>query len=67
MGINAAGHLGWITKRCSICNRRLLVGKEPVYACPKCSKIRGAHFCSGDYKVLHGKCPYCGSELIPVL
>ena len=68
MGTNAGGHLGWLTKRCRICNKKLVVGKDVVYICPKCSKAgRDVCFCPGDYKVLHGKCPYCGSELMPVL
>ena len=66
-GTNAGGHLGWIVKRCIICNRRLIVGKEVIYTCPKCSKITSAYFCSGDYRALHGRCPFCGSELVPIL
>ena len=66
-GINAGGHLGWATKRCSICGRRLIVGKDPIYTCPKCaSKGREVYFCAGDYKVLQGKCPYCRSQLTPL-
>ncbi len=67
-GTNAGGHLGWVTKRCSICNRKLVVGKDPIYYCPKCVNAgRNAYFCDSDYRVLHKKCPYCGTELVPVL
>ncbi|HDN75530.1 MAG: hypothetical protein DRO18_00245 [Thermoprotei archaeon] len=68
LGTNAGGHLGWITKRCVICNRRLIVGKDKIYHCPKCVKLGiQAYFCEADGKVLHGKCPYCGNELVPLL
>ncbi len=66
-GINAGGHMGWITKRCAICYRRLIVNKETIYYCPKCSEKIQAYFCEGDAKVLHGKCPYCRSDLVALL
>ncbi len=66
-GITAGGHLGWATKRCVICNRRLVVGKDVIYTCPKCGKTRSVYFCSGDHRALHGRCPYCGTELVPIL
>jgi len=67
-GITAGGHLGWATKRCAICNRRMVVGKDVIYYCPKCSKgDEGVYFCSGDHRALHGRCPYCGTELKPLI
>jgi phage FluMu protein Com len=44
-GSNAYGHLGWITKYCRICNRKLKVGIDVVYKCPKCEKVYNAYFC----------------------
>jgi len=67
VGANAAGHLGWVTKYCRICGRKLVVGTDAVYSCPKCSSSIDAYYCSADYKKLHGKCPYCKSELTPVM
>lgn len=66
-GTTAGGHLGWVTKKCIICNRKLVIGKDPVYYCPNCSKKFEAYFCQGDYKVLHERCPYCGTKLEPVV
>ncbi len=66
-GSNAYGHLGWVTKYCRICNRKLRVGIDVVYKCPKCETKYGAYFCEADKRTLHGKCPYCGSELVPVV
>ncbi len=67
-GINSGGHLGWATKRCAICNRKLVVGRDQIYYCPKCCrKGDNVYFCSGDYRSLHGRCPYCGEELQPLL
>jgi DNA-directed RNA polymerase subunit RPC12/RpoP len=74
-GVNAAGHIGWITVRCAICGAKLsLTGQkprggrrfEPVYACPKCSKKFNAYFCAADAKRLKYRCPYCGSKLVLV-
>lgn len=66
LGNNACGHLGWVTKYCSICSRKLVVGSNAIYTCPKCGHTLNAYFCLADYRRLHGKCPYCKSELIPV-
>ncbi len=67
-GVNAGGHLGWATKRCTVCGRKLIVGKDIIYTCPKCrAKGKEVYFCAGDYRALHGRCPYCGSELVPLL
>ncbi len=64
-GVNAQGHLGWVTVRCRICNRKLDVTKHPVYKCPKCEKKYQAYFCEADARVLHYKCPYCRTPLVP--
>lgn len=66
-GSNAYGHLGWVTKYCRICNRKLRVGIDVVYKCPKCETKYNAYFCEADKRTLHGKCPYCGTELVPVV
>jgi DNA-directed RNA polymerase subunit RPC12/RpoP len=70
-GVNALGHVGWITVRCRICGRYLdLSGQKPgarheevVYACPKCMKTLEAYFCAADAKKLGYRCPYCGTQL----
>ncbi|MCE4608459.1 MAG: hypothetical protein F7B61_05830 [Caldisphaeraceae archaeon] len=71
-GINASGHVGWVTVRCRICGRYMdLSGQKPgsrheevVYMCPKCSKTVEAYFCAADAKRLGYRCPYCGSQLV---
>lgn len=63
IGVNASGHEGWIRFYCRICNKKMRVGTEPIYFCPKCAQSREAYFCLADYKKLKGKCPYCDSEL----
>ncbi|MEM0026267.1 MAG: hypothetical protein QXV93_02095 [Zestosphaera sp.] len=65
-GINASGHLGWVTKNCTICRKSLHVGRDVLYTCSKCGMDK-VIICSGDYKALNGKCPYCRSELVPLL
>ena len=67
VGANAAGHLGWVTRFCKICSRKLVVGVDAIYVCPKCGHITGAYYCLADYKRLHGKCPYCKNELTPII
>ncbi len=62
-GVNAMGHIGWVRRKCRICARTLIIGRDMVYHCPKCSKDRDAFFCEADYKRLKGRCPFCGSEL----
>ncbi len=66
-GSNAYGHIGWLTVKCTICNRSLLIGTDVVYKCPKCEKKYKAYFCEADKRGLKGKCPYCGTELVPML
>ncbi|MCS7108052.1 MAG: hypothetical protein RMH77_06300 [Sulfolobales archaeon] len=66
VGTNSAGHLGWVVKYCSICNRKLVVGNDAIYSCPKCSSVSNLHYCLADYKRLHGKCPHCKSDLVPI-
>ncbi len=66
LGTNSAGHLGWVLKRCNICNRKLVVGNDAVYACPKCGSTANVYYCLADYKRLRGKCPYCKSDLVPI-
>lgn len=34
---------------------------------PKCEKKYSAYFCEADKRGVKGKCPYCGTELVPVL
>ncbi|AWR94963.1 hypothetical protein [Acidianus brierleyi] len=66
-GIDAYGHMGWFTVHCRICNRSLRIGIDVVYKCPKCEKKYNAYFCEADKRTLKGKCPYCGSDLVPVI
>ncbi|MEM0015450.1 MAG: hypothetical protein QW281_02015 [Saccharolobus sp.] len=66
-GTNAYGHLGWLRVYCRICNRKLIIGTDIVYKCPKCEKKYAAYFCEADKRGLKGKCPYCGAELVPIL
>jgi predicted RNA-binding Zn-ribbon protein involved in translation (DUF1610 family) len=62
-GTNAHGHIGWFTYYCRICNRRLKIGSDLVYRCPKDEKKLQAYFCEADARGLKFKCPHCGSEL----
>ncbi len=62
-GCNAGGHRGWFTMKCRICARVLTVGEDLIYVCPKCEEKYEAYFCEADYRKLHGRCPYCNSEL----
>jgi len=63
-GVNAHGHLGWVTVRCRICARLEDYTRAVVYVCPNCYTKFQAYFCSSCAKVLHYKCPYCRSELV---
>ncbi|MEM2020645.1 MAG: hypothetical protein QXP80_00260 [Zestosphaera sp.] len=65
-GVTASGHLGWVVKNCTICRKTLVIGKELIYTCSKCGSEKVV-ICSGDYKALSGKCPYCHSDLVPLL
>ena len=64
-GINAPGHKGWSTVKCSICNKKLdlfnAVETGEVYVCPKC----GAFFCAADARRVKYRCPYDRTELQP--
>ncbi len=64
-GVNAPGHKGWSTARCSICNKKLdlfnAVEYHDVYVCPKCGKF----FCAADARRVKYRCPYDGVELQP--
>ncbi|MEM1620242.1 MAG: hypothetical protein QXU97_01970 [Fervidicoccaceae archaeon] len=62
-GINAMGHLGWVTKKCAVCSIKLDISKRLVYYCDKCSKTLNAFFCEADAKRLRYRCPYCGEKL----
>ncbi len=63
-GINAAGHLGWVTRKCRICAKKLDLTVDVVYVCKACMKTREAYFCPADAKRLHYRCPFCGRELV---
>lgn len=63
VGTNSGGYLGWVLRYCSICNRKLMIGSDAMYTCPKCNNT---YYCLADYKRLHGKCPHCKSDLIPL-
>jgi len=63
-GCNASGHKGWVELKCRICAKKLYIGDDIIYVCPKCSRTQDAYFCIADAKkTIHMKCPYCGSEL----
>ncbi len=62
-GVNAQGHPGWSRVKCRLTARYADVFEEVVYKCPKCTPKLNVYFCADEYKVLHGRCPYCGSEL----
>jgi len=62
-GTNAAGHKGWYEVKCRICAKKLYIGDDPVYHCPKCYQKYEAYFCEAHARKLHMKCPYCGSDL----
>lgn len=64
LGTNTRGHKGWVTLRCSICNKKMIVGEEQIYICPKCSVgARKIAFCRACARITHYRCPYCGTEL----
>ncbi|MFP3233026.1 MAG: hypothetical protein RXR08_04895 [Sulfolobaceae archaeon] len=63
-GSTAYGHIGWVQVYCRICNRKLKMGTDIVYKCPKCEKKYMAYFCEADARGLKYRCPYCGSELV---
>jgi DNA-directed RNA polymerase subunit RPC12/RpoP len=63
-GSAAYGHIGWVQVYCRICNRKLKMGTDIVYKCPKCEKKYRAYFCEADARGLKYRCPYCGSELV---
>lgn len=64
-GINAPGHKGWTTVKCSICKKQLdlfdAVESGDAYVCPKCNSF----FCAADAKRVKYRCPYCRVELQP--
>jgi len=62
-GSNAAGHRGWYTVKCRICARKLYIGSDVVYYCPKCHIKYSTYFCEAHSRKLHRRCPYCGTEL----
>lgn len=69
-GVNKAGHKGWTTVKCAICNKDIDLFKAietgDAYYCPRCVKIgRETYLCAAHARKLHYKCPYCGSELKP--
>jgi hypothetical protein len=66
IGSNAGGNLGWVIKYCKICNKKLVVGVNAIYVCPKCTPTLNTYYCLAEYKRLHGKCPYCRSDLTPI-
>ncbi len=66
-GAWATGHKGWYEVKCSICAKKLYLGDDIVYWCPKCGPKYGIYYCRADAKRLHGKCPFCGTELVLVI
>uniref|UniRef100_A0A7C4H7J8 Uncharacterized protein n=1 Tax=Ignisphaera aggregans TaxID=334771 RepID=A0A7C4H7J8_9CREN len=62
-GCNASGHKGWIELKCRLCAKKLYIGDDTIYVCPKCGSKYEAYFCIADAKKFHMKCPYCGSDL----
>jgi len=66
-GTNASGHRGWYEVKCRICAKKMYIGDDIIYHCPKCAQKYNAYFCLADAKRLHMRCPYCSSELTLVL
>lgn len=66
-GCNSSGHRGWIEVKCRICAKKLYIGDDIIYKCPKCGENLGAYFCIPDAKKVGMHCPYCGNELKLVL
>jgi len=69
-GTSKAGHKGWTTVYCAICNTKIdvfkAVDEKNLYYCPTCkSKDIEAFFCTAHARNLHFKCPYCKNELKP--
>jgi len=69
-GINAMGHMGWVTVRCRICSAWLDVTggvgrakKQLTYACPRCAELHQAYFCRACARKVRYTCPYCGAPL----
>lgn len=62
-GCNASGHKGWVEVKCRICAKKLYIGDDIIYTCPRCGNVREAHFCISDAKKVQMKCPYCGNDL----
>ena len=63
VGVNAAGHPGWISVKCRICALKMDLTKDVVYYCPKCKDTRFTYFCEPDARRLRYRCPYCNREL----
>ncbi|MEM0026653.1 MAG: hypothetical protein QXT53_01790 [Ignisphaera sp.] len=66
-GCNASGHKGWYEVKCSICAKKLYLGDDIVYQCPKCGSKYNLYYCQADAKRLNMKCPFCGSDLVLVV
>jgi len=64
LGVNAQGHLGWVTVKCAVCATKMDVTRRVVYRCPECSKHFDAYFCEADARLLRYKCPYCRERLV---
>jgi len=69
-GINAMGHLGWVSVRCRICATWLDatggVGKTKktlTYMCPRCAQLYQAYFCHACARKVKYTCPYCKGPL----
>lgn len=67
-GVNSAGHKGWSTVYCIICNKKLDVfqayEQKNIYYCPECrGKGVDAYFCHAHASNVHFKCPFCKGEL----
>lgn len=66
-GCNASGHRGWYELKCRICAKKLYVGDDVIYHCPKCAKKYEAYFCVADVKKLGRRCPYCNADLVTLI
>jgi len=65
-GVNAHGHLGWVTVKCRLCGKKMDYTRQVVYKCPKCAEKYQAYFCDADARVLHYRCPFCREKLVPL-
>uniref|UniRef100_A0A7C5USE8 Uncharacterized protein n=1 Tax=Ignisphaera aggregans TaxID=334771 RepID=A0A7C5USE8_9CREN len=62
-GCNSSGHKGWYEVKCRICAKKIYLGDDIIYYCPKCAQKYDAYFCLADAKRVYMRCPYCEGEL----